>query len=263
MNKRPCFLFYTGDWLKDPGVRQLSPREKGVYIEILILMFDSGGYIQMSEKNLMHALNFRLEIEEEESEETMRSVDVFHNVLERLIECGVIRRTEDGRIFNKRMLHDLSDDISQKRSEAGKRGAAAKWQNDGKTMAKDGKPIANANNLPMAKDGISITSSISSSTSELKEKINKKENPGVIPSSEKEAVDLCMGSPVPEWFIREKAYPTAIAEGFKTASGNLIASWAQWVTNYWNNWQNSQYRQKQGKKQSSLYDDKPLKEIKI
>ena len=127
MNKRPCFLFYTGDWLKDPGVRQLSPREKGVYIEMLILLFDSGGYIKMSDINLMHALNFRLE--EEESEETMRSVDVFHSVIERLIECGVVRRTEDGRLFNKRILRDLEekDDISLKRSEAGKIGNQKRW----------------------------------------------------------------------------------------------------------------------------------------
>ena len=74
---------------------------------------------------------------------------------------------------------------------------------------------------------------------------------------------MCMGTPVPEWFIKERAYPTAVAEGFKTAAGNIIASWPQWVTNYWNNWDNAQRRQNQKQKNTGLYDDNPVKKIDI
>lgn len=263
--KKPAFQFYTGDWAKDPGVKRLSPREKGVYLELLILMFDSEGYVlPMSDRDLMHCINFRTE----DSEETCSVDAIFRKVLDRLFECGVIHKTEDGRLYNKRILRDLEekDELSQKRSEAGKLGNEKRWgENRKPNRICDNFAIANTSQGAIEKNRSSTSTSTSSSTSVLKEKINKKENlsPGTLPQNEQEAVDMCMGTPVPEWFIKERAYPTAVAEGFKTAAGNIIASWPQWVTNYWNNWDNAQRRQNQKPKQEGFFNNKPLKEIKI
>ena len=256
--KRPAFLFYPGDWLRDPGVRLLSPREKGVYIEMLIFLFDSGGYIDLSVNDLMHALNFRTEEHEETS-----SVDVFSAVLDKLLKCGVVRRTEDGRLYNKRILCDLEDreEVSQKRSEAGKLGAQRKWQKDGKCHNKDmangwqndGKVSEVCQENEMAKDGYSISSSISVSDSNLKEKNYKKEKPrnlsqGTMPTNEQEAVDFCAGTGVPEDFIRKHAWPNALVNGFKTSGGNPIAHWPQYCVTYYANWNNKRQMEKQGAK---------------
>lgn len=276
-NKKPAFLFYPGDWLRDPGVRQLSPREKGVYIELLIFLFDSGGYTALSNEDLMNTLNFRLE--KTESLETCR-VETFSNVIERLIQCGVVRRTEDGKLYNARIVRDMEerDEISQKRSEAGKKGAMAKWQNDGKAIANgwqtDGKQSEGCHEKEMAKDGYSFSYSSSISNNNfIKEKNNKKEkaqnrnqNPGTMPTSEQEAIDFCLGGQVPDWFIREKAYPAAVAEGFKTAGGNMIANWPQWVHNYWYNWKNknqNEQQKKESKPLGRLYSDTPVRELKL
>src|SRR5215471_12799798 len=39
--KRPSLQFYPGDWRKDPGVQALDYFSRGVWWEILLLMFES------------------------------------------------------------------------------------------------------------------------------------------------------------------------------------------------------------------------------
>lgn len=41
IGKLPAFQFYTGDWLKDPGVRALSPLERGIWFDMLCFMHES------------------------------------------------------------------------------------------------------------------------------------------------------------------------------------------------------------------------------
>jgi len=247
MNKKPSFQFYTGDWLKDPGVRRLSPREKGVYIELLILLFDSGGYTQkMTETELMMALNFR----SEDGEETREKVDsVFHRVLERLKACEVIHQTEDGRLYNKRILRDLEekDEISQKRSEAGKLGNQKRWQTHRKCdnvcdNTCDDSEIANESQEAKEKNRLSTSTSISNN-------INKQQNAGArtreghMPKDPEEAVELCFGkTEAPPDFIRQ-AYFQAAALDFQDGRGNQIRNWPAHVQAFWINSQNKERKE--------------------
>ena len=41
MAKRPAFLFYPGDWLRNANLRRCSREERGVWIDVLCLMHDS------------------------------------------------------------------------------------------------------------------------------------------------------------------------------------------------------------------------------
>lgn len=43
--KRPAFLFYVGDWMKDPAVRMCSPAARGIWIDAICAMYerDDGG----------------------------------------------------------------------------------------------------------------------------------------------------------------------------------------------------------------------------
>jgi len=259
-NKKPAFLFYPGDWLRDPGVRQLSPREKGVYIDLLIYLFDSGGYVSISEKNLMYALSFRVE----EGEESKSVDDIFHGVIKKLLESEVIRRTEDGRLYNKRILRDLEekDEISQKRSEAGKLGAQKKWQADGKCYGKpmanamangwqtDGKPPEGCHDEKMAKDSYSISSSISSSDINSPPSARAREEepilPKNMPATAQQAVEMCIGLGVPEEFIIQ-AWHEKYAVGFLD-KGNPIMNWPAYINAYWMRHMNVEQRRKQNNK---------------
>ena len=39
--KLPAFLFYPGDWRKDPGVQSMDYEERGVWHELLCIMHES------------------------------------------------------------------------------------------------------------------------------------------------------------------------------------------------------------------------------
>ncbi len=54
MGKRPAFLLYTGDWLKDPQLGQCSPATRGIWIDLLCLIHEvnDGGKISGTPKSL-------------------------------------------------------------------------------------------------------------------------------------------------------------------------------------------------------------------
>ncbi len=260
---KPSFQFYPGDWLRDPGVRRLSPREKGVYLELLILMFESGGQTnKMSLNELMNSVNFRLEENEigANNEETCSVDVVFARVIDRLLECGVIHKSSNGGYFNKRMLRDLDVDtsLSEKRAEAGRLGSEkrwqnhdkAKWQNDGKPIAnQNGKPIANGWQNKMANDSYSSSTSTSIintlSNAPARECVDDPDGiivPKNMPVSPQNAVEMCLGAGIPDDFV-VKAYNEAYCVGFKDR-GNPIMSWKQYVANYWNAHRNAQERRR-------------------
>ena len=248
MNKKPSFQFYTGDWLKDPGVRRLSPREKGVYIDLLILMFDSGGYTQkMTETELMLALNFRAE----DGEETREKVDsIFHRVMERLKECEVIHQTEDGRLYNKRILRDLEEkeEISQKRSEAGKLGNQKRWQNNRKC---DTVCDNTCDSVAINEESHEAKENNRLSTSTSDNIINKQQNAGAgartreghMPDDAEQAVAMAFGkTEASEEFIRQAFYQAAALD-FQDGRGNQIRNWPAHVQAFWNNSRNKERKE--------------------
>jgi hypothetical protein len=40
--KLPSFQFYPGDWMKDPALRSVSLEARGLWIDMLCLLFESG-----------------------------------------------------------------------------------------------------------------------------------------------------------------------------------------------------------------------------
>ena len=256
--KKPAFLFYPGDWLRDTGVRQLSPREKGVYIELLIFLFDNGGYASLSMEDLMCTLNFR--VEKTENVETS-SVEVFGSVIERLLKCGVIHRTEDGRLYNRRILRDLEtkDEVSQKRSEAGKLGNQKRWsenrkcddlrsQNCRKSIANESQDSEICDEEKIANDRYSFSSSSSNINTPPNARARAQEEPPLprnMPTDEQNAVDMCIGIGVPDDFIIQ-AYKDSYAVGFRD-KGNAIINWPAYISAYWNRYSNAQKRKEQQK----------------
>ncbi len=118
-NKMPAILFYTGDWLKDPAVRCCSLEARGLWIEMLCLMYESPkrGYLALANG------------EPPTSVQLSRMVGASHEDIERLTDelraCCVFSETNDGIIYSRRMVSD--ELIRADKSKAGKKGMEARY----------------------------------------------------------------------------------------------------------------------------------------
>jgi biotin operon repressor len=112
--KLPSFQFYPGDWMKDPALRSVSLEARGLWIDMLCLLFESGrrGYLQhMTGKPVS---------DEQLARMTGSSAEQVSRLLQELEDSGVFSRTEHGMIYSRRMIRD-----ERKRTvcgEAGKKG---------------------------------------------------------------------------------------------------------------------------------------------
>jgi len=113
MNKRPAFLFYPGDWLKDSALSRATHTEKGVYIDMLCRMFEC------DEPGVLKTDGVAWTDQEVALSIGGDQVEAITCIRE-LIRKGIIARSESGAIYSRRMVRD-----EQKRklcSEAGKNG---------------------------------------------------------------------------------------------------------------------------------------------
>lgn len=108
--KLPSWHVYPGDWWRDAGVQSLDHEHKGVWFELLLLMFDSQerGVLLLNGKPYpLEALSKRLAIDKQ----------TLSKILNLLIESGVAKTRSDGAIFNARMVRD--EDLSKVRAQVG------------------------------------------------------------------------------------------------------------------------------------------------
>jgi len=110
----PAMPFYVGDWLKDPVIRILSHEERGIWLDMLCLMWESKerGYLTINGKPftddmLARALSL-----------------VNHELTSRLTyfeELALFSRREtDKAIYSRKILQIV--ELSEKRKNAGKQG---------------------------------------------------------------------------------------------------------------------------------------------
>lgn len=150
MAKRPAFLFYPGDWLKDANLRRCSHNAKGVMIDLMCLMFEceDPGFlatagIGWTDQEICRAIGG-------DSESTASG---YHELLAK----GAIRRSDDGIVYCSMLVR--GEQLVRERRASGKAGANARWNGKphGKAMAKG---MAN----DMAKPCLSSSVSISKET---------------------------------------------------------------------------------------------------
>lgn len=160
MGKQPSFQFYPGDWKRDAGVQSLSFEERGVWFEMMLLMFESaergklvfGSGTPMPEDAVARSLGL----------DRQRYVQI----LRKLLDYGVASKEEEtGIIFCRRMVRDA--ELSRKRAECGKLGGNPNLLNQNSSK-REAKPNQSGKQNP--------TPSSSSSISLKKEKIKKEKN---------------------------------------------------------------------------------------
>ncbi len=155
--KLPSFQFYPGDWMKDPALRSVSLEARGLWIDMLCLLFESGrrGYLQ-------HATGKPVQ-EEQLARMTGCSARQVSRLSQELENSGVFSRTEHDTIYSRRMVKD--EQVRQVRSSAGKLGGNP--QIAGKTVDFClSKNQANPNHRSNQNGGFSSSTSSSSSASE-------------------------------------------------------------------------------------------------
>lgn len=154
MAGKPYLPFFPGDWLRD-DVSACSLAAQGLWLRMMITAHDSAnyGFLEVNGAPMPNAMIAR---------KCGCSLQEFEELLAELESAGVPSRSGHGSIYSRRMVRDGAQrkQTSKKRSEAGKAGAEARWQ-------KDDKPMANAMANAMAKNGLSSSSSISSSSEDL------------------------------------------------------------------------------------------------
>ena len=99
MGKLPAFMFYTGDWLKDPTLSRCSPAARGIWIDMLCLMFEceergvlSSGSRPWSDPEIAAAVRG-------DTQEVL-------SCLRELLDKGVAHRNESGAVYSRRLVRD-------------------------------------------------------------------------------------------------------------------------------------------------------------
>lgn len=116
-DKLPALHFYPGDWWKDNGVQSLDHFHKGIWFELILIMFESSerGYLLLNGKQIpSRTLARRLALDEQ----------TLLNALTLLLDCGVCKKRDDGVLYNARMVRD--EETRQNKINAGKEGGLAK-----------------------------------------------------------------------------------------------------------------------------------------
>jgi len=115
MPKRPSFQFYPADWLNNIKLQSCSLAAQGLLIDIMCLM-------HQSEKYGFLLINGSIPLDKSVARLLRVHHKTYHTRLIELIESGVLRRSENGSIFCKRMVDD--EHIRVVRSAAGSQGGS-------------------------------------------------------------------------------------------------------------------------------------------
>lgn len=118
MSKLPYMQFYPSDWLRDPALRAVSPAAKGVWIDLLCLMW------QAPERGVLRLVSDS----NPNARQIANMLGLKPNVVQKLIaeleESGVLSRTDDGAICSRRMVRD--EELRREAKQNGAKGGNPK-----------------------------------------------------------------------------------------------------------------------------------------
>jgi hypothetical protein len=93
----PWLKFYPSDWRSDPALRMCSIAARGLWMEMLCVMHENGGDLEINSKALTPRQLANL---------AGCGVDEVDTLLSELEDAGVFSRREDGTIYSRRMIRD-------------------------------------------------------------------------------------------------------------------------------------------------------------
>lgn len=150
MNRYPYFPFYPNDFVSDDNVDSMSTLGLGAYIRLLCKAWHQEPVASLPNDQSRLAQWAKLDKED------------WSKVGGEVLAAFTLGR--DGRLHQKRMKVEYQKlrEQSKAKSQAGLKGALTRWPN-GSAIAKPKHSHSNATDPPLAKDGYTSSSSISSS----------------------------------------------------------------------------------------------------
>lgn len=131
--KRPAFQFYPADWRKDVELQSCSMTAQGLWINVMCIAHECEpyGHLMVNGKPMTLAQLGR---------QVGLSLKECEALIAELMDAGVIRRTEQGAYFSKRMVQD--EVTRNARAAGGKSGAehGAKGASHGKKGGRPAQP---------------------------------------------------------------------------------------------------------------------------
>ena len=188
--KRPAFQFYPADWRKDVELQSCSMAAQGLWINVMCIAHECEpyGHLMVNGKPMTSAQLGR---------QVGLSMKECEALIAELMDAGVIRRTEQGAYFSKRMVQD--ETTRNARAAGGKSGAehGAKGASHGKkggrpTQSKGGSETPLGENEETPLDGSSkpppSSSSSSSSSTSVDKEANASSSKARLPTCPKQAI---------------------------------------------------------------------------
>jgi len=143
VGKMPAFQFYPGDWMKDPCVRRCSHAARGVWVDMLCLMFECSPRGVLGTGSSVWSVD-------DVTAAVGGNADVTRKAIVELVEKCVCSVDERGAFYSRRMVRDEEDRKSTKVR-------VAKHRKNGKENISNGS--CNADVTPMLHRSSSSSSS--------------------------------------------------------------------------------------------------------
>lgn len=203
-NKQPAFQFYIGDWLKDTALRCCSPAARGIWMDMLCMMYEAPqrGVLRTKKGRKLSAISIKI---------LSNSIaGCTPKLIRELIDNGVVRvARKDGALYSKRMIRD----------ELHRRHKAANGQKGGKQ--KPSKPKAKRQANPGSSSSTATSVNNITTTTTARTAASKKTTdrpPDKPPSAELKTL-------VETWntFAKQKANDEDI--GIEYAYAQAVARW--------------------------------------
>ena len=203
MKRPPAFMFYPADYLSDMRVRMLSWASRGLYMDLLCYCWREGWIPSDSSAiaQLCHCQDLA--------------------IVEPCLALFDSHPDDPAKLVHRRLVEERNAQIerSEERAKAGKKGSEARW-NKGKPKKKQSD--SSAIKQPLAKNSLSSSSSIASSTTVI--------HMPEYPEFEQYLINE-LPSLNPEWTperIKRAAklqFDTYVDNGWKDGNGKKVKNW--------------------------------------
>lgn len=146
--KFPAWQFYPGDWKKDPGVQALDYFTRGIWFEILLLMFEA-------EERGKLTLNGAAMPEEALAQSLGLDKQILTTALTKILQYGCASKDpSSGVIVCRRMVRD--ENIRKIRQKAGKQGGNPLLLNQNQTTKVNQKSTPSVSSSVSSSEGTNV-----------------------------------------------------------------------------------------------------------
>lgn len=171
--KTPAFLFYPKDFLTDSKVLRMSAEIRGLYINLLCVDWIEDGFLK-ADMMILAGYNYY------DQRGNLRDDECYAVAMRLLCDCFIAHASKPGYVTSPRLQQERKNllDSQDRKREAGKIGANARWIKDLRPMAGASECHSDRIATAMRKNAIPISISISNTSTDQERDSSKGVDPG-------------------------------------------------------------------------------------